>query len=154
MHTEQEKIGNYDTLIHIKRVRNLLDKVCIELIKRGQKHDESKLSPPESNLFAEYTPVLAGLTYGSEEFNEIKKKIKPALDHHYANNRHHPENHKNGVNDMNLIDIIEMFCDWKASSERHNDGNIKKSIEINKRRFEISEQLARIFENTISFIED
>lgn len=152
--TNEEKIGNYDTIIHICRVNQLLDKVAIELIKRGQKHDESKLHPPESNLFAEYTPILSSMTYGSDEFNKVKEKLKVALDHHYANNRHHPENHKNGINDMNLIDIIEMFCDWKASSERHNDGNLKKSIEINKLRFGMSDQLAKIFENTVSFIED
>lgn len=30
---------------------------------------------------------------------------------------------------MNLIDIVEMFCDWKAASERQLDGNLLKSIE-------------------------
>ena len=74
--------------------------------------------------------------------------MKPALEHHYAKNRHHPEHHKNGINDMNLIDLIEMFCDWKASSERQNDGNILKSIEINGKRFHMSPQLIEIFENT------
>lgn len=150
----ENKSANYDTLVHIRRVQSLLNKVARELIKRGEIHDESKLHPPESDLFAEYTPVLSSLTYGSSEFNEIKKKLGPALDHHYANNRHHPENHKDGVDGMNLLDVIEMFCDWKASSERHNNGNIKKSIEINRDRFKMSPQLARIFENTISFIED
>ena len=36
---------------------------------------------------------------------------------------------------LNLLDLIELFCDWKASTLRHNDGNIKKSIEINQNRF-------------------
>jgi hypothetical protein len=54
---------------------------------------------------------------------------------------------------MNLIDLIELFCDWKASSLRHNNGNLLKSIEINAKRFNISEQLTKIFENTADFIE-
>ena len=74
--------------------------------------------------------------------------MKPALDHHYENNRHHPEHFKNGIKDMTLIDLIEMFCDWKTSSERHESGSILSSIDINKERFGYSEELASILLNT------
>jgi hypothetical protein len=148
MLTEAEKACNYDTMRHIERVRNLLNLVVRILLERGEEHDQTKLETPEVELFTEYTPKLAASTYGSPEYEQFKKDIKPALDHHYANNRHHPENHKDGINDMTLIDLIEMLVDWKAASERHNDGNIKKSIDINGKRFEMSSQLIRIFENT------
>lgn len=148
MLTEAEKACNYDTMRHIERVRNLLNLVIRILLERSEEHDQTKLEAPEVELFTEYTPKLAASTYGSPEYEQFKKDIKPALDHHYANNRHHPEHHKDGINDMTLIDLIEMLVDWKAASERHNDGNIKKSIEINGKRFEMSSQLIRIFENT------
>lgn len=148
MLSEVEKATNYDTFRHIERVRNLLNVCILDLIHRGQLHDQTKLEPPEVGAFAEYTPKLATCTYGSDEYKSYLSAIKPALDHHYAHNRHHPEHHKEGVNDMNLLDIIEMLCDWKAASERHNDGNIRKSIEINANRFGLSPQLVRILENT------
>lgn len=148
MLTEAQKSTNYDTFRHIERVRNLLNACVGELLRRGELHDQSKLESPEVEYFTEYTAKLANCTYGSEEYNQNRAAMKPALDHHYANNRHHPEWHKNGINDMNLIDIVEMLCDWKAASERHNDGNINKSIEMNADRFGISPQLARILENT------
>lgn len=91
---------------------------------------------------------MAALTYGSDEYKKCLQAIKPALDHHYANNSHHPEHYKQGIDDMDLLDLVEMLADWKAASERHNDGNILKSIEINGKRFEMSPQLIRIFENT------
>ncbi len=72
----------------------------------------------------------------------------PALKHHYENNEHHPEFHKDGINGMTLIDLIEMLCDWKASSERHENGDIFKSLKINTERFQISPQLLSILENT------
>jgi hypothetical protein len=50
---------------------------------------------------------------------------------------------------MNLMDIVEMFCDWKASVKRTKDGDINKSIEINSERFKMSPQLVNIFKNTI-----
>lgn len=152
MLTEQEKATNYDTFRHIERVRNLLNLCIQDLLRRGELHDQTKLEPPEVALFAEYTPKLAGCTYGSDEYKQYLAAIKPALDHHYAHCRHHPEHHKNGVNDMNLLDLVEMLCDWKAASERHNDGNIRKSIEINASRFSVSPQLVKIFENTADIL--
>lgn len=53
-----------------------------------------------------------------------------------------------GIEGMSLLDIIEMFCDWKAATERHNDGDILKSIEHNEKRFKIAPQLSQIFRNT------
>lgn len=142
------KATNFDTMRHIERVRNLLNEVVAQLLRRGELHDQSKLESPEVEAFTEYTPKLAASSYGSPEYDGFRKAMKPALDHHYAHNRHHPEHFKGGVNDMTLIDLVEMLCDWKAASERHNDGNIRKSIEKNAERFGINPQLVRILENT------
>lgn len=136
------------TLQHMKRVAELLTEAAKELIDRANKHDLSKLSDEEKTYFDEYTPKLATATFGSDEYMQFLKDLKPALDNHYAKNSHHPEFYENGINGMNLFDIIELFFDWKASGERHNDGNIYKSIEINKKRFKMSDQLEEIFINT------
>ena len=71
-----------------------------------------------------------------------------ALKHHYEVNSHHPEHYDNGVAGMSLLDVMEMFCDWRAAAQRHSDGTFKKSLVINQERFAISDQLASIFENT------
>lgn len=146
--TQEQEATNYHTFRHIERVRNLLNDMIVELLRRGEKHDQSKLASPEVELFTEFTPKLAGCTYGSPEYEGYRKAMGEALAHHYANNRHHPEHFKNGIEDMNLLDLVEMICDWKAASERHNDGNIRKSIEKNADRFRISPQLVCILENT------
>lgn len=141
-----------DTLKHIKRVSKLLTESACELIRRANCHDDSKLSQPEKKYFDKYTPKLAGSTYGSEEYKKYLEELKIALDHHYSNNSHHPEHYKNGVDGMNIFDIIEMFFDWKAAGERHNNGNIYKSIEVNKVRFNLSEQLESILINTDNYL--
>jgi hypothetical protein len=137
-----------DTLKHINRVSQLLNDAIGEIDQRRLNHDTSKLHSPERELFDEFTPKLAGCTYGSDEYKDFLKGLKIALDHHYENNSHHPEHYTNGINGFDLFDLIEMFFDWKAASERHNDGNIYKSIEINKTRFNISDQIIDIFKNT------
>ncbi len=137
-----------DTLLHIKRVAQLLTEAASELIRRANIHDDSKLNSPEKEFFDEFTPKLAGSTYGSEEYNGFLKQLKVGLDHHYKYNSHHPEHYENGINGFDLFDLVEMFFDWKAAAERHNNGNIFKSIELNKKRFDMSEQLCEIFKNT------
>jgi len=147
---------NYDssesTLRHIKRINQLLGDSASELIRRGQVHDSSKLESPEKELFDKYTPLLKTLVYDSPEYKQSLKDLKPALDHHYANNSHHPEFYKNGIDGMNLYDIIELFADWKAAGERNKDGNIFVSIQKNKERFKMSDQLCKILENTADYL--
>jgi hypothetical protein len=137
-----------DTRKHIGRVQWLIGRCAANLRKRSDAHDKSKLEEPEKSVFDYATPRLSGSTYGSEEYKGFLKELKPALDHHYAANSHHPEHYPNGVDGMSLMDVLEMLCDWKAAGERHENGSIQKSLEINKTRFNISPQLQSILENT------
>ena len=143
-----------ETQKHIENVRKYIRFIIDKIDIRGVKHDASKLETPEVELFAEHTLQLANLSYGSDEYKESLEQLKPALEHHYASNRHHPEHFVNGVNDMTLIDIIEMFCDWKASTLRHNDGNLLKSIEMNAERFNMDGQLKAILINTARMLDE
>lgn len=128
----------------------LLDLAMLELRRRARNHDASKLESPEVEVFDRETPILRGLTYGSAEYKECLARMKVALDHHYAHNRHHPEWHQDGVRGMTLIDLLEMICDWVASSRRHADGNPVRSIEINQSRFGYSDELRQILLNTVA----
>lgn len=143
-----------ETQKHIETVRKYIRFMIDKIEMRGVKHDASKLESPEVELFAEVTPKLASTTYGSDEYDGFLEKLKPALDHHYASNRHHPQHFVNGINDMTLIDIIEMFCDWKASTLRQNDGNLLKSIETNAERFKFDGQLKQILINTARMLDE
>ncbi len=138
-----------ETRKHIARVGELLHKFAIELLKRADQHDASKLEEPEVSVFDRVTPRLRGLTYGSEKYKVALEDMGPALKHHYDANRHHPEHFLNGLGGMNLADLAEMICDWKAASERHDDGDIHRSIAQNGERFGYSTPLLEIFMNTV-----
>lgn len=152
--SEQEVATNYETLRHIRNVQRCINIIINELIKRAEEHDQTKMESPELEGFTEITHKLSGSTYGSEEYKSFLAQLKPTLEHHYSRNRHHPEHHKNGVSDMNIIDVVEMLCDWKAATVRHQNGNLKKSIEHNKDRFDLSSQLTNILENSIALFDD
>lgn len=136
-----------DTLPHIKRVNELIIKFCSQLLERARCHDESKLSSPEKEAFDEETPKLKELVYGTDAYRESLKMLGPALQHHYKMNSHHPEHYPNGISGMDLFDLVEMFLDWKAASERGKDG--KLNIPSNAQRFHINEQLTSILANTV-----
>lgn len=141
-----------DTLKHIRTVQAFISEVTNELQKRMIYHDMSKMSDLEKNIFDEFTPKLKDSTYGSDEYKKFLSEMKVALDHHYKENKHHPEHFDKGIRGMNLIDLVEMLCDWYAASLRHDDGDIYKSIEINKNRFGYSDDLAEILKNTADFL--
>jgi hypothetical protein len=141
-----------DTQEHITQVRKRLHAIIAGLHDRADLHDLSKLSSPEKEAYDALTPRLAGLTYGSEEYRATLREMKPAIQHHYANNSHHPEHYEGGIDGMDLLDLVEMFCDWKAASLRHKDGDFVASLYINKERFGISDQLMHIFENSVRLV--
>ena len=138
---------------HIARVRQLLSGFRNILAQRGELHDQSKLDEDtELPYFEKYAPKLKDCVYGSDDYRQFLKELKPALEMHYKKNRHHPEHFVlyecNGcfkkfsfqapnrcdqcgysqftkrpdISQMNLIDLCEMFCDWLAAGEQHADG--------------------------------
>lgn len=137
-----------DTLEHIRQVNTYMVMSARALLFRATQHDESKLQNPEKEAFDKLTPKLKSLTYGSEEYKASLNELGEALSHHYTENSHHPEHYENGVVGMDLLDLIEMLCDWKAATLRHNDGDLAKSIEHNAKRFNIPEELKQILINT------
>lgn len=142
-----------ETLEHIERVSFYMRDMIFNLQHRMVNHDQSKLKSPEKEYFDEYTPRLATLTFGTPEYTQNIQDLKPALEHHYANNDHHPQFHgEEGINGMNLLSLVEMLADWKAAGERGKNGNIYKSIDINAERFGISKQLKKILVNTAKYL--
>jgi len=148
---------NYDsrkeTKEHIQAVDSLVQVLCSELLERGKNHDATKLLEPEKSVFDEFTPKLKDSTYGSDEYKGYLAEMQVALEHHYGNNRHHPEHFANGIQGMNLIDLCEMIADWKVATQRHTDGDILKSIDINQKRFGYSDELKQILINTVALLD-
>lgn len=137
-----------ETLLHIKRVNELLLLFAEQLMHQAIKHDATKLEEPEKQGFDKYTPRLKNTTYGSPEYQKCLDGLSEVLKHHYEHNFHHPQSYANGIEGFDLLDLMEMLVDWKAASERHTDGDIFKSIEINQKRFGLSDQLTKILQNT------
>lgn len=142
-----------DVLDHKSKVGGYMTIFNMALMKRAIEHDFSKFKQGEIEHFEEVNDALQGLTYGSDEYKASLKKIKPAIDHHYEVNSHHPEHFPNGIEGMDLLDIVEMVCDWCGAVKRHADGDIYESLEINKERFNIDDQLYSIIKNTVDLFE-
>ena len=145
------KLDSYteDVLEHVANVRRNLKCCIINLDNRGIVHDQSKLLPDEFDTMSKNFDKLRSTTYGTDEYKALLEENKSAIQLHYQRNDHHPEHFENGIDGMDLMQIVEMICDWKASVEKHDDGDIYRSLEINRKRFGISDQLYNIFVNTI-----
>lgn len=139
-----------ETHKHVRRVQEFLNIFIKELIDRGANHDNSKFESPELDIFAANTGKLSNTEYGTPEYQASLNSARSAINHHYScpENGHHPEHWPNGVEDMDLLDILEALADWRASGDRNKNGNIHKSIAVNAERFNISPQLRKILQNT------
>src|SRR5437879_5301297 len=115
---------HYQTTLHKYYVMKYMMKTCWALFKRAFVHDFSKYTKYEAPYFAKAI-LLKDLVYGSPEYLKvIKESLNIALDHHYKNNSHHPEHYPGGFNEMKILDVVELLCDWKAASLRNKSGNI------------------------------
>lgn len=78
---------------HKQLVDRMLRGAAKNLDSRGYNHDNTKLSCAELPHFEEAKPILESSEYLSKEYMEGLKILGPALEHHYANNNHHPEHY-------------------------------------------------------------
>ena len=135
-----------DVKNHQEAVQWYMRDIAFRLIERARIHDASKLEQPEKALFDKWTPELKVRTFGTEYYKQALDEMGEGIKHHYAQNRHHPEHFDNGVDDMTLVDVIEMFCDWCAAAERNR---VALDIDHAKERFNLSDQLFHILINTL-----
>ena len=140
-----------ETLQHSRRVGELMGSLIRELVDRSVSHDLSKTREPELAVFNEFTPKLKRSTYGSDEYKGYLAAMGDGLAHHYAANRHHPEHFTHGIEGMTLVDLMEMLADWKAATERHADGDLRKSLAVQRDRFGLGDQLVQILTNTAAY---
>lgn len=134
---------------HMQRVATLLGEAACVLIGRAALHDQSKLAAVELEPLQRMQDLIDAegqAPYGSDEYKRRTALLAPMIEHHYRNNSHHPEHYPNGVDGMDLFDLVEMFFDWKAASERGEESSM--NIGIACKRFNVSPQLEAIFRNT------
>lgn len=141
-----------DTRTHIALVGMYLGLVVEWLQDRARVHDASKLVSPEKEVFDVFRSKLDSLDIQSAEYKRALVEMGEGLKHHYRVNSHHPEHYENGINGMNLLDVIEMVCDWTAAAQR-NDPNGKVNLQWARERFGIDAQLESVIKNTLGLFE-
>lgn len=135
---------------HKWRVFQLMSKMSQEVMSRGNLHDNSKFEPEELPYYVAATEDFEKYPFGTDGYKKAKDSLGSAVIHHYQHNRHHPEHFSDGVKGMNLIDLLEMLCDWKSATQNHPDkpGDMRKSLEWATEKYKISPELAQILYNT------
>ena len=115
-------------------------KIAARLVWRGLVHDMSKFGWTEFYLIIPALPPDRAIPFNTPEYQTFLDKAKPAIDHHYAMNTHHPE-HYGDYKKMSMLDLVEMACDWRAASMRKfGGGDFEKSFEQCQTRFGITDE--------------
>lgn len=137
-------------LEHKRLVGVYLQRVISALVERAVVHDYSKFGREEFGSYAKQLPIFARAKYGSEEYIACCRAIKPAIHHHLAHNTHHPEFYPDGINGMDLLDVVEMVCDWVAACQRNGEATLR--LDLQRERFGIDPQLYGIICRTAEML--
>lgn len=134
---------------HKKSVKEKLDFLTEELKQRAEHHDDSKLEPPEIDWLIEMDKEPR-YPYGSPEYFDKMQRWKKFFDHHYANNRHHPDHFKDlGIVEFNLADLCEYLMDICSYFDEMHVSDAIKVVEQQQERFHLDDQLTQILKNTL-----
>lgn len=142
------------TYEHVADVQALLLGISAELARRAMVHDASKLQSTERAAWDVMRPAVDAAEHDSPEYHALLAEMQPTLDHHFARNSHHPEHHAAGILGMDMLDLIEMVCDWIAASRRDGKALVPYIRGGASRRFEIPEALAELMVRSVSPILD
>ena len=146
METSNSSTSSY-TLEHISRVKSKMEFFASVLAARGANHDNSKLTEPEHSgwLAMDREPRYP---YGSKEYYDKMHRYKEVLEHHYSVNSHHPEHFKDPSLQMDLVDLIEMLCDWFSYSDNISWLEGYNSINSQCARFGLNDTIRHLLLNT------
>lgn len=121
------------TFEHVRRVQILTYEFLEKLLSSVIFHDKSKFNRQE------FDDLVAQEVSGKKEYAKD--------DPHYSFNPHHPEHYENGIDDMNLLTIVEMLSGWKVDAEEQNRPFSEILKEYNQ-KYKVNDQLRKILENT------
>jgi hypothetical protein len=122
-------------LRHIMTVQVLLRKVARLLLERADQHDLSKLAADELGGMIEIDRIADKKGLNSPEY--MAALSGPAIQLHRSRHSHHPEYHADGVEDMSLLDLVEMVCDWKAANMLRGHPEWRESVEMMADRLDL-----------------
>lgn len=133
---------------HKLEIQKKLSLLINELKKRADEHDISKLKEPEYSGWVKMDKEPR-YEYGSKEYFEKIKKYKWLFDLHYRKNRHHPEYWQGFFQDMDLIDLLEMICDWISYRDDLTYQEATEVIEKQCTRFGFPQLMRELILNTV-----
>ena len=149
MGQENNKISTKEYIeSHISRVQKWISKFSGILFVRGLNHDKSKLIEPEFSLWKKMDEEPR-YPYGTKEYQEKIERHKKVFEHHYRYNRHHPEHWYGFYSEMDLIDIIEMLCDWLGYKEDITLPEAEELVKQQCKRYKFNKTFESLIFNTL-----
>ena len=138
------------TADHITAVEDNLVVFAGELITRAGAHDRSKFEDVELGPLADMIKVEereGKVEFGTPEYAARTAMLDGMWRNHVAHNDHHPEHFDDGITGMNLLQIVEMLCDWQAASAQR-DPSKTMNITFCVEKYGIPPMLEQILRNT------
>lgn len=133
---------------HKRAVQRWMQKFSLVLMDRGEKHDNSKLQEPEFSYWCKMDEEPR-YRYGTKEYKDKIERYRPLFEIHWKANRHHPEYFNYHFDDVDLIDLIEMLCDWLSYRDKLSYTEASDLVHQQCQRYGFSEEKEFLLLNTL-----
>ena len=121
---------------HQQRVRNGLNDVILDFVKRSQEHDMDKLLDERvASVYEEHFTTLKTFDFGTKEYFDYERENFAGAHEIHAQNRHHFYSFRNTTTKPNLNDLIEAMIDIRSSMEQYNgDFTDEEVLEVYRKK--------------------
>lgn len=120
---DSNKYFRNDIITHKRKIFKNMQIMSNELMDRAFEHDNDKIeNDVVYNIYNIHCQTQRSIPFGSKERIEFEgTTMKEGIDLHIMLNRHHLYNTRNELTfeDANLLDYLEILCDWVAAMGRH-----------------------------------
>ena len=126
-----------------------------ELMSRANQHDSSKYSEDSRDEYVWLSWWWRNKNLGIpwDYPTGLKEKIKEKTGKHIHSERHHPESHID-ADDMSLMDIVEMICDWQNVGEEKGNTARKWADKQIGKRWPFNEENKKLIYDAIEWLEN
>lgn len=153
------KDANYkkSVMMHKTHVSLLMEIMSRDIRRKGRLHDVSKLSGIEASMGEMFQEDYNKINVAIPLMPDIEKynnEMAPAFVEHFKNNDHHVEHFKNGLSDMNILQLTELLCDSLAHMIEKGYAKYEclEKIEFQLKSCNASDDLISIAKNTIDYL--
>ncbi len=142
--------------VHQGHIKNNMDILIDDLVKRRDEHDMDKLTNPLIfDVYDRHFAILKTIDYGTDEYYNYEREHFDQAHQLHAQTPHHFYSHRYQGPEPNLIDLLEAIVDIYSSNVQYsNDPSLEYVLGVIKDKGIVETDLEQLVYNTLKLLKE